>query len=164
MPLDRSVIGTVTGKQRVVVERGHVWKFATAVNDEDPIYWDPKAAASAGLAGPTVPPTYGFVLSNGAAYPELQPDDSREGGEVMLGIIGQLRANGGMILHGEQEFVYHRPIISGEVLLREGRVADIYERESKGKRMTFVITEETYTDERTGEPVLTTRFNLIHRV
>jgi hypothetical protein len=29
--------------------------------------------------------------------------------------------------------------------------------------MTFLVSETRYTDERTGEPVLTSRMNLIHR-
>jgi len=29
--------------------------------------------------------------------------------------------------------------------------------------MTFLITENVYRDEKSGQPVLTTRMNLIHR-
>jgi len=29
--------------------------------------------------------------------------------------------------------------------------------------MTFVVVETNWTDERTGDPVVTTRFNVIHR-
>jgi hypothetical protein len=29
--------------------------------------------------------------------------------------------------------------------------------------MTFVVTETVWNDDKTGEPVLTARFNLIHR-
>ncbi|MGH9206872.1 MAG: FAS1-like dehydratase domain-containing protein, partial [Acidimicrobiales bacterium] len=64
---------------------------------------------------------------------------------------------------GEQEFIYHRPVQVGDALRGEGKVLDAYERESKGKTMTFVVTETVWFDERTDEPVLTTRFNIIHR-
>ena len=29
--------------------------------------------------------------------------------------------------------------------------------------MTFLVTETEWKDQRTGEPVVTTRFNIIHR-
>ncbi|MEY2475429.1 MAG: hypothetical protein QOG87_744, partial [Actinomycetota bacterium] len=69
----------------------------------------------------------------------------------------------GMILHGEQEFTYHRPLSVGDVLVGEGTVVDLYEKESKGKTMTFLVTENAFKDEKTGEPVVTARMNLIHR-
>ena len=41
----------------------------------------------------------------------------------MMEVIGTLMAKGGMVLHGEQEFVYHRPLVVGERLQNEGVVA-----------------------------------------
>jgi hydroxyacyl-ACP dehydratase HTD2-like protein with hotdog domain len=67
------------------------------------------------------------------------------------------------VLHGEQEFEYHRPIVVGDVVIGEGRIVDIYEKESKSRTMTFVVTETVWRDEKNGEPVVTERFNLIHR-
>ena len=52
----------------------------------------------------------------------------------------------------------------GDVLVGEGRVVDAYQKESKGKTMTFIVTETTWVDDKTGEPVATSRFNVIHRV
>ena len=70
---------------------------------------------------------------------------------------------GGLILHGEQEFTYHRPVVVGDVLVGEGTVVDAYRKESKGRTMTFVITETKWVDRETGEPVVTSRFNVLHR-
>jgi len=72
-------------------------------------------------------------------------------------------SKGGIILHGEQEFEYFRPVVVGDVLLGEGTVKDAYTKDSKGKTMTFIVTETQWKDATTGEPVVTTRFNLIHR-
>ena len=80
-----------------------------------------------------------------------------------MAALGPLMAKGGLILHGEQEFIYHRPVVVGDVLVGEGKVVDAYQKESKGKTMTFVVTETNWTDQKTGEPVVTTRFNVIHR-
>ena len=51
----------------------------------------------------------------------------------------------------------------GDVLVSEGKIVDVYEKESKGKTMTFLVSETVWKDDKTGEPVLTERFNLIHR-
>ncbi len=67
-----------------------------------------------------------------------------------------------MVLHGEQDFEYHRPIVVGDVLHNEGKVVDYYTKESNGRTMTFIVTEDVYTDE-TGEKVVTSRMNLLHR-
>ena len=77
--------------------------------------------------------------------------------------LGQLMGGGGLILHGEQEFTYHRPVVVGDVLVGEGKVVDAYRKESKGQTMTFVITETKWVDRKTGEPVVTSRFNVLHR-
>jgi acyl dehydratase len=158
------VIGRPTGASKVRVERGPLAKFAVAVGDDDPIYQDPDAARAAGFADLPAPPSYGFsALEYWGAFPGEQPPDPTGGHSPAAEVIGGLLANGGLVLHGEQEFVYHRPIVAGDVLHREGRVTDLYSRESSsGRVMTFFVTEDVYRDE-AGEPVLTARMNLIHR-
>ncbi len=164
MAVDRAVVGAPTGKSRIVIERGPVATFAKAVKDTNPIYSNPEAAKRAGFDRVPAPPTYGFAMSYWGGFPEMQPaDDPAKGRNPVMEIIGSLMKQGGVVLHGEQEFDYHRPIMVGDVLVGEGRVVDLYERESKGKIMTFLVTETAYRDEKTGAPVLTTRMNLIHR-
>ena len=158
-----SIIGTPTGTTVVTVERGQLALFADAVKDPDPVYRDPRAAADAGLPGIPAPPTYPFVMGNFGAYPELQPDDAPTG-NPMGAVLGPLMAGGGLILHGEQEFTYHRPVFAGDVLEGRGLVVDAYRKESKGKTMTFVVVETAWSDRATGEPVCTSRMNIIHRV
>jgi acyl dehydratase len=157
-----SIIGKPTSAAVVTVERGKLAEFATAVKDDSPIYRDPRAAAEVGLAGIPAPPTYPFVMENFGAYPELQPGDAPKG-NPMAEVLGPLMAKGGIILHGEQEFTYHRPVFAGDVLIGEGRVADAYRKESKGKTMTFVVVETDWRDRDSGEPVCTSRMNIIHR-
>ena len=164
MAVDKSVIGVSTGKSKTVVERGPVSAFAKAVKDDNPVYHDPKAAQRAGLGSIPAPPTYGFAMTYWGAFPDIQPsDDPAKQRNVLAEVMGGLMQQGGVILHGEQEFIYHRPIQVGDVLLGDGQVLDLYEKESKGRTMTFLITETVYRKEQSGEPVLTTRMNLIHR-
>jgi acyl dehydratase len=163
MAVDKSLIGTATGKSKIRIERGPVSNFAKAVKDESAIYQDPGAAKAAGFADIPAPPTYGFAMAHWGTFAEEQPDDPTKGRNPIMEIIGGLMQKGGLILHGEEEFEYHRPLVVGDVLDGEGKVTDIYEKDSKGKTMTFVVTENVFTDANNGEKVLTTRMNLIHR-
>jgi acyl dehydratase len=158
----KSIIGKSMSKAKVVVERGPVANFAKAVLDDDPAYRDPKAAAEAGFDRIPVPPTFPFVMNTWGEFPDIQPT-GRPSGNPMGEVIGPLMSKGGLVLHGEQEFEYHRPVFVGDVLVGEGMVVDAYAKESKGRTMTFIVTETVWKDDTSGEPVVTSRFNLIHR-
>jgi len=163
MAVDTSVIGASTGAWRIKVERGPVENFARAVKDENPVFHDPAAAKAAGFDGIPVPPTFSFAWRTWGMFAEDQPPDPTGGRNVMGEVMGSLMANGGLILHGEQEFRYHRPVVTGDVLVGEGTVVDLYEREGKGYTMTFFVAEIVWRHEKTGEPAITERMNLIHR-
>jgi acyl dehydratase len=158
-----TIIGRPTGTTVVTVERGQLAQFADAVKDASPIYRDARAAAEAGLPGIPAPPTYPFVMGNFGAFPELQTEAAPVG-NPMAEVLGPLMAKGGLILHGEQEFTYHRPVVAGDVLVGASSVVDAYQKESKGKTMTFIVVETAWSEQSTGEPVCTSVMNLIHRI
>jgi acyl dehydratase len=159
-----AVVGRPTGAAVLTVERGPVARFAEAVHDDSPLYRDAEAASAAGFDAIPAPPTFAFsAIQYWGAFPEQQPPDPTGGTNPLAEIMGGLVARGGMILHGEQEFTYHRPIVVGDRLTCEGKVVDLYSKESSsGRVMTFLVTEDVYRDE-AGAPVLTSRMNLIHR-
>jgi hypothetical protein len=159
----KDIIGKSTGTSKVVVERGPVSHFADAVGSTSPIYRDLDAAQAAGFKAIPAPPTWPFAMEFSGKFVEIQPDEPPTP-SPLLAAMGPLMANGGLILHGEQEFIYHRPIEVGDVLVGQGTITEAYQKESKGKTMTFLVTETKWSDDATGEPVVTARFNLIHRV
>lgn len=109
MAVDRSLIGRSTGTVRVAVERGPVAVFAEAVKDHDPVYSDPRSAKVAGLPGIPAPPTFAFVMEHWGAFPELRPARGDAGRfSAFSTVMGPLLASGGILLHGEQEFIYDR--------------------------------------------------------
>ena len=157
------VVGRPTGAATIHVERGPVTKFAEAVTDKNAVYKNLEAARTAGFDSIPAAPTFTFAAPHWGIFPEDQPADPTEGkGNPMRELMGGLMAQGGIVLHGEQEFIYHKPVQSGDTLHQEGRITDLYSKESKGKTMTFVVIETVFKDE-SGEPVVTERFNLIHR-
>lgn len=158
------VVGLPTGAATIHVERGPVTKFAEAVTDRSPVYHDLAAARAAGFDHIPAPPTFTFsAASHWGVFPEDQPDDPTGGqGNPMRRLMSDLMKEGGMVLHGEQEFVYHQPVQVGETLHQEGRIVDLYSKEAKGRTMTFLVMETVFSND-DGEPVVTERFNLIHR-
>jgi hypothetical protein len=158
----KSVIGQSIGNSKVVVERGPVQHFADAVLSASPIYHSPAAAEAAGFGNIPAPPTWPFAMEFSGRFAEMQPAGEAQG-SAMIKVMGPLMAKGGLILHGEQEFLYERAIEVGDVLLGEGTITDAYQKESKGRTMTFIVSETKWTDEKTGDLVATSRVNLIHR-
>jgi acyl dehydratase len=156
------VIGRPTVAATVHVERGPVQAFALAVTDENPVYTDLGAARDAGFDSIPAPPTFTFASQNCGKFAEEQPPDPTGGRNPMMEVIGTLMAEGGMVLHGEQEFIYHRPLQVGDALTVEGKVVDHYTKQSGERTMTFLVTETVFSTP-DGEPVVTERFNLIHR-
>ena len=165
MAVDRSLIGRSTGLHRVVVERGPVAVFAEAVKDHDPVYQDADAAREAGFPSVPVPPTFPFVMAHWGALAELQPRGAGEQGETaLLEVLAPLLRAGGLLLHGEQEFEYHSPIVVGDVLTGEGRVTDVYEKQAPGATMTFVLTETTWRHDPGGEVAVVARSSALVRL
>lgn len=160
--VDRDIVGRPAGRARVLVERAPVANFARAVRDDDPAYRDPEAASAAGLPAIPAPPTFPFAMEHWGRFAELQP--APEGQVDAIGqVLGPLIGQGGIILHGEQSFEYERPVLVGDVLDGQTTVVDVYEKESKGRRMTFLVLETVWSEASTGSPVVTSRMNLIHR-
>ncbi|WP_261574101.1 MaoC family dehydratase N-terminal domain-containing protein [Frankia gtarii] len=146
----------------VVVERGPVAAFARAVKDNSEVYQRPAAAREAGLNGLPVPPTFSFVMRWWGAFGELQPEVPA--GTVELDdLIGALRADGGLILHADQQFVYLAPIVVGDVLQVSRVVEDVYTRPSRGgQTMTFARIRTDVRDD-ADHLVLTETMTLLHR-
>jgi acyl dehydratase len=157
MALDPSFVGRKGGRARIVIERSPSANFARAVKDTNPVYSDADAAKAAGFDGIPVPPTFLIGAAHWGAFAELQPADP---GTNPLGeVVAEYARQGGLLLHGEQAFTYHRPVRVGDVLDTESEILETYEKGS----MTFTVCETRYTDAETGELVVAARNNFINR-
>jgi len=155
-------IGKTTSKGTLVVERAPITNFARAVGDGSAIYRNADTARAAGFADVPAPPTFCFSIQNWGKWEELQAASPTQDSNPMAEVMGGLMAKGGMVLHGEQEFEYHQPLVVGQRLSYEGVVRDIYQKVSGDRTMTFMVIEDTYRDEG-GRPVITSIMNLLHR-
>jgi len=142
--IDRHHIGRRTEALVVDVEKGAIRRFAEALGDQDPIYYDEAAARAAGYGRIPAPPT--FPTS-------LRPPDIREG----MGV--DMRR----LLHGEQSFDLRRPLYAGDRLRVHARVADITEKAGKSGVMDVLVTEQIGEDDETGEVVFVGRSTVLIR-
>ncbi len=133
---------------KLPVERGKVMEFAQAVGEENIIFYDSEQARLQGFPDVVAPPTFSVTQIWQV---------SREERESRLGAnLDYTR-----VLHGEQEFLYKRLPVAGEVLEAEMRISRDFTKEGKrGGSMRFVTYETRFTDAE-GQEVLTALYTLI---
>jgi acyl dehydratase len=112
MPVDQSFRGRAYPPTRPYeVGREKIREFADAINDPNPVYRDRAAAQALGYPDVIAPPTFAIVLTLPA------------GGQVIQDPAFGLDYS--RVVHGEQRFVHHRPIVAGDVLQVVVTVEDI---------------------------------------
>jgi len=109
------------------VDAALIAQFAAAVGATDPAHTDAEAARAAGYPDVIAPPTMAvrFEQQSQAAYiedPDARIDFSR-------------------VVHGEQSYTHHRPIVAGDELTGTTTVTSI--REAGGHSMITLTTELT---------------------
>ncbi|MDP9227185.1 MAG: MaoC family dehydratase N-terminal domain-containing protein [Actinomycetota bacterium] len=130
------------------VERGKVKEFAVAVGDNNPLFYDREAALESGFPDCVAPPT--FTVTQLWAVP-------REAREERLGS----GLDYSRVLHGEQEFIFTRLPVVGEILKGEMRISrDLSKEGKRGGSMRFVTYESIFRDEE-GDEVLRGYYTLI---
>lgn len=135
----------LTGTQFVFeVEKRHIRQFAEAIGDSNPLYVDEEYAAKTMYGGIIAPPTYPIAIG-------------QDSGESLDLKLDQRR-----MLHGEQEFIYKRPIRPGDKLYCQMKVSDVYERNGKKGPMQFVVLDTEMKDE-ADQLVVISRTNIIYK-
>ncbi|NJQ02969.1 MaoC family dehydratase N-terminal domain-containing protein [Streptomyces zingiberis] len=103
MALDQSLVGRVyPPTPPYEVGREKIREFAEAVGDPNPAYTEQQAARALGHPDVIAPPTFVFTLTYAAAGQVI--DDP------------QLGLDYSRVVHGDQRFVYSRPVRAGDRL------------------------------------------------
>lgn len=145
MAVDESLVGRqYTAAGTHLVGREAVREFARAVGALHPFHLDVAAAREAGHADVVAPPTFAVVVAQ-PATDRLMSDD-----EVGLSYS--------RIVHGEQTFTHHAPIVAGDELSARMTVQSV--RMAGGAAM---LTLRTEVDTIEGEPRSTVIAMLVHR-
>ncbi|MGF1662574.1 MAG: MaoC family dehydratase N-terminal domain-containing protein [Kineosporiaceae bacterium] len=127
-----------------VVGREQVRAFARAVGADHPHHHDVAAARAAGYRDVVAPPTFVVVVA--------QRSDARLVADPAAGI------DYSRVVHGEQGFTHHRPVLAGDELLAALHVDAV--RSAGGHAMVTTRNEVTTVD---GEPVATVVSTIVVR-
>jgi acyl dehydratase len=142
--LDRAAVGRTTPPTLNEVERGAIRRFAEAIGDYNPIYFDAEYARASGFSNVAAPPSFPISFATGSDLRELVGVPSRN------------------LLLGEVSFDFERPIIAGDRLLVVSRVAEISDRAGPAGRVEIAVIEDEGRDE-DGQIVFRTRRSYVVR-
>jgi acyl dehydratase len=142
--LERTAVGRSTPPTLHEVEKGAIRRFAEALGDLNPLYFDHEYARASGLSTIAAPPNFPCSFTAGLELKELLGVPSRQ------------------LLLAEQTIEYERPIVAGDALLVTTRVVEIAERPGPAGKVEVAVVEDEGRD-REGKRVYRSRRTFVVR-
>ena len=146
------LIGQAGSVKVLEVEKGAIKKFADAIDDPNPLYWDEEYArnsrygsiiAPPGFFGwPTKPVEKSSMYLSWPTKLERESPTSSEGREELREPL--TKAGYTRVLDVGMEYDFFTPVRVGDTLVASSRIKNITERTGKTGKMIFIITETTY--------------------
>jgi acyl dehydratase len=130
--VDQSAVGRSFTPVTASVEPGRLRYFFNTLGERNPVYRDAEVARSHGYAAVPAPPTYLFCL-------EMMDSDKP------FEFLTELKIDLARVLHGEQSFSYHAPVVVGDTLTFKPRVTGVTDK--KGGAMTLIVVETAVTNQ-----------------
>ena len=134
-------IGKPEDARTFEVEKGAIQRFADAVDDHNPLYWDEEYARNSRFDSIIAPPGFwGW------------PTERIKGALAFSGIRQELihtlvEAGYSILLDGGIDYEFLKPVRAGDTLTASSKIKDIIERGGQMGKTAFVITETTYTNQ-----------------
>jgi len=157
-PETTAMIGQPLGEPvSAVVTRRESQRYARAVGDLSPIYFDEAAARAAGYDGLVAPPTFvGHVVVEGAELDDLRVDGmwTDRGPKVRLAVSRSM--------FGGEEWEFHHPVLVGDTITAQRRLGNVEEKDGRSGRFVLTHFETTFTNQH-GEVVAISRLVGISR-
>jgi acyl dehydratase len=128
--------------------QGRVWsrdfrRFAIAVDDLDPIYFDDDAARAAGYPASVAPPVFlsaTMDFGHGPALANLRPDGTGADRTSWLPLEGFRLMGGG------QDLAFHRPVLDGTEVRVRSTLESVAEKEGRSGPFLLLGLRTTYRD------------------
>jgi 3-methylfumaryl-CoA hydratase len=133
-------------------------KFAHATGETNPIHFDREAATAAGYPDVVAPTLFPYVVRMHASA--LVPPEELEADGSPSADVPPLTTRRAMA--GETSVVFGEPILAGDLITVEKRLAQMYEKEGRRGPLVFVEMEFTFTNQR-GELVARESFTRLYR-
>lgn len=149
MAVDRKFIGKAYPAITYEVGKEKLKEYAWGTDDPNPIYREEEKAKEAGFDKLPAAPLFAVVYASGILR------------QILLD--PELKLNLPMLVHGSQDFTFRKMVEPGDVITTQGKIADIYDKQSKsGKNLDFVVVESESKNQK-GELVCTGRWTFIIR-
>jgi acyl dehydratase len=132
------------------VERGAIFRFAEAIEDPNPLYWDDEYARKSRYGSIIAPPGFWGWMPN---EPTEDEPFGTGGGSQRFRIRGEViralaKAGYTRVMDGGHAYEFYQPVRAGDTLTCCYKIADIVEK--KGRRtakLAFLIQETTYINQ-----------------
>lgn len=142
----------------VTVSASDIARYARAIGETNPVFYDVEAAQAAGHADVVAPPYFPYTIRMQAANlrdrSELEPDGSSS---EDVPPVAATRA-----MAGETKIEMGVPVVAGDTITLEKRIVDIYEKSGRSGDLVFVVQEFRFTNQK-GDLVMVEEFTRIYR-
>ena len=128
-PIDSGPLGRSTPPTLNEVERGAIRRFAEALGDLNPIYFDLEYARASGFKGVVAPPTFPLTFNAGVDH------------RALLG-VGQRS-----LVLADFTVEYQRPLVAGDRVLVKTRVVEAGARPGPAGKVEVGVVEDEGLDE-----------------
>ena len=110
------------------IEEGMIKRFAEAVEDENPLYYDTEFAQKSSFGGVVAPPTFVFEWNHHEAQADISLPER--------------------LIRAGNEYEFIRPLRLGDIITCKSRISDVYQKQGQSGTMVFIICESSYTNQR----------------
>lgn len=142
-----------------VIDRLWTQRYAIALDDLDPLYFDEDYARAQGYRGIIAPPNYVTTIRDeaiaGPAESEMRPDG--------LPLTAGPPVRGLAAMGGGQKISFHAPVYCGERIVAEKQVVRVDQQSGRSGPMVIVEEEIRYATI-DGEPKVTLLNTVLYRV
>lgn len=156
-PEAKAMIGKQVGLQTGIVYPKEAQRFAAAVGDLNPLYFDDETARAQGYRGVIAPPMFLSQILQGVTRLDAVREDGvpLEGGSDI-----PLRAE--RLMAGGEDYEFLAPIYPGDSITAQTHIQNIEEKSGRSGRFVLITRETQYTNQ-DGTVVAKGRFSLIAR-
>lgn len=141
-PEAEAMIGKQVELQTGIVYRKEAQRFAAAVGDLNPLYFDDEIARAQGYQGVIAPPMFLPQVMQGVT----QLDSVREDGVPLQGGSDiPLRAE--RLMAGGEAYEFLTPLYPGDTITAQTRIQNIEEKSGRSGRFVLITRETLYTNQ-----------------
>ncbi|MER5437691.1 MaoC family dehydratase N-terminal domain-containing protein [Streptomyces sp. NPDC002790] len=137
----RDCVGDTSESVTATVDALMSRRYAQAIGETNPLYFDAEYARSRGYTDVVVPPNFlpsYLDWSDGGTERELRPDGTPPGEMEWIPLEGV------RIMGGGEEMIFHAPLVAGREVVMESSLDSVDSRQSRSGLMLILKIRNTY--------------------